>query len=47
MHIYLSKEHAELLVRSLTRFVERVSEDKKATPAELEALPEIARLLLD
>lgn len=42
-----TKEQHELLIKSLVRFVERVAEDKKATPAELAALPEIVKLLLN
>lgn len=35
------------VIECLAKFVIRVSKDEKATPAELEALPEVAKILLD
>ena len=35
------------LVDALIKFVKRVAEDENASPAEIAALPEIARVLLD
>ena len=38
-------DQQEAIVRDLTEFVHRVALDKNATPAEIEALPEIAKVL--
>lgn len=42
----ISGEQFEEVVNDLISFVHRVSRDKKATPAEIAALPEIAKVLL-
>ena len=38
-------EQLASVTEDLVRFVHRVTEDKKATPAEIAALPEIAKVL--
>lgn len=40
-------EQYEEIIKSLARFVTRVAEDEKATPAEIAALPEVARVLFE
>lgn len=43
----IDKQQKKEVTDNLVEFVKRVSGDKKASPAELAALPEIARLLFD
>lgn len=43
----MNQEQRKEVIEDLVKFVKRVSQDKNATPAELAALPEIAKLLLD
>ena len=44
----MSKEQKDEVVECLVNFVKRVSSNEKpATPAEIAALPDVARLLLD
>ena len=38
-------EQQEAVVRDLVEFVHRVALDKNATPAEIAALPEVAKVL--
>lgn len=42
----LTDEQRITLINCLAEFVERVSTDKKASPAELAVLPEIVKVLL-
>lgn len=41
----LSPEQHQEVVKDLMSFIHRVTQDKNASPAELSALPEIARTL--
>lgn len=43
----MNKKQYDEAIESLIAFVKRVSSDKDATPAEVAALPEIAKLLVD
>lgn len=43
----MDKKKREEVLDSLIRFVERVSDDKSASPAELAALPEVSKVLFD
>lgn len=43
----MNLEQREKLLKSLLEFVVRVSSNENASPAEIAALPEIARLLCD
>lgn len=40
-----TREQLTSVTDDLVRFVHRVTDDKKATPAEIAALPEIAKVL--
>lgn len=42
-----NKEIVEKVKASLTGYVERVAGDRKASPAEVEALPAVAEVLLE
>lgn len=39
--------HLEMVEKDLVEFIHRVATDKKASPAEIAILPEIARVLYD
>ena len=43
----MNSEQQKEVAQCLVDFVKRVASDKKATPEEVAALPEIARLLFD
>jgi len=43
----MTKEQKENMVEKLLKFIDRVSSDEDASPAEIAALPEIAKILLD
>ena len=46
--VYLAKdENLDLVEEDLVAFVHRVAANEKATPAEIAALPEVARVLFD
>jgi len=40
-------KHLEMVEKDLVEFIHRVATDKKASPAEIAVLPEIARVLYD
>ena len=41
----LNQEQFDLMAQNLVSFVCRVAADKNASPAEIEALPEVAKIL--
>lgn len=43
----MSSEQQKEVLEVLVEFVKRVASDKKASPAEIATLPEIARLLVE
>lgn len=42
----LTKEQEEEIARDLLQFIHRVALDKNASPAEIAALPEVAKVLM-
>ena len=42
----VSREEAKEITADLLHFIHRVASDKNATPAEIAALPEIAKVLI-
>lgn len=42
----LSREQEEEIARDLLQFIHRVALDKNASPAEIAALPEVAKVLM-
>lgn len=43
----MDREQKENMMENLLKFIDRVSNDKNASPAEIAALPEIAKILFD
>jgi len=43
----MDKEQKKNMIEKLLKFIDRVSSDKDASPAEIAALPEIAKIILD
>jgi len=43
----VNKEQKKNMIENLLKFIDRVSNDEAATPAEIAALPELVKILLD